>query len=52
MSREEKGGSTASQKRAAGAAVGLVRVRMRVATIVWVLDSSRFQNRSRMGEGG
>ena len=39
MSREEKGGSTASQKATSIAAVGLfvLRVRVRVVTIAWVL---------------
>ena len=54
LSREEKGGSTASQKATSIAAVGLfvLRVRVRVVTIVWVLDSSSFQNRRRRAEGG
>ena len=47
MSREEKGGSTASEKATSIAAVGLfvLRVRVKVVTIVWVLNSSSFQNR-------
>ena len=54
MSREEKGGSTASQKSTSIAAVGLfvLRVRVRVVTIVWVLDCSSFQNRRRRAGGG
>ena len=56
LSREEKGGNTASQKATSIAAVGLfvlrVRVRVSVVTIVWVLDSSSFQNRRRRGGGG
>ena len=52
LSREEKGGSTASQKATSIAAVGLfvlrVMVRVRFVTIVWVLDSSSFQ----IEEGG
>ena len=50
----EKGGNTASQKATSIAAVGLfvLRVRVRVVTIVWVLDSSSFQNRIRRARGG
>ena len=53
LSREEKGGSTASQKATSIAAVGLfvLRVRVSVVTIVWVLNSSSFQNRRRRAGG-
>ena len=53
LSREEKGGSTASQKATSIAAVGLfvLRERVRGVTIVWVLNSSSFQYR-RSGAGG
>ena len=54
LSREEKGGSTASQKAKSIAALGLfvLRVRVRVVTIVLVLDSSSFQNRRKSARGG
>ena len=53
LSREEKGGSTASQKATSIAAVGLfvLRVRVKIVTIVCGLDSSSFQNRSRRAGG-
>ena len=44
MSRKEKGGTTASQKATSIAAVGLFVFKGKGA-IVWVLNSSSFQNR-------
>ena len=52
LSREQKGGSTASQKATSIAAVGLFVLRVRVVTIVWVLNSFSFQNRRRRAGGG
>ena len=50
--REEKGGSTASQKATSIAAVGLFVCEGKGAvTIVWVLDSSSFQNGRRRAGG-